>query len=50
MSPPVEYEMNYYRSQEGSLEMARLNQNSLRKTRDGSLPDQTANGASTPPV
>ena len=22
---PVEYEMNYYRSQEGSLEMARLN-------------------------
>ena len=23
--PPVEYEMNYYRSQEGSLEMARLN-------------------------
>ena len=25
MSPPFEYEMNYYRSQEGSLEMARLN-------------------------
>ncbi len=24
MSPRVEYEMNYYRSQEGSLEMARL--------------------------
>ena len=23
--PPVEYEMNYYQSQEGSLEMARLN-------------------------
>ena len=24
MSPRVEHEMNYYRSQEGSLEMARL--------------------------
>ena len=36
--------MNYYRSQEGSPQIARLNSNSLRKARGGSVINITKHG------